>query len=130
MKVLLDMTVSPSLAEVLSAHGHEAVHAHQIGLGRASDSELLDRARQAGRIVITADLDFPQLLALSSAEGPGLVLFRGGNYSDAEMRSLLERVLKVVPPQVLECSICVVDRKRIRITRLPLTRGGETAETA
>jgi hypothetical protein len=35
-------------------------------------------------------LDFPQLLALSSAAGPGLILFRGGNYSDAEMCELLD----------------------------------------
>ena len=73
-------------------------------------------------MVITADLDFPRLLALSSAAGPGLILFRGGNYSDAEMCDLLERVLKEVPPETLEISICVVDRKRIHITQLPLKR--------
>ena len=70
--------------------------------------------------MITADLDFPRLLALSSAEGPGLILSRGGNYSDAEMRDLLDRVLTEVPPEILETSICAVDRKRIRHTRLPL----------
>jgi len=29
-------------------------------------------------------------LALSLAEGPGIILFRGGNYSDLEMCELLE----------------------------------------
>ena len=120
MKVLLDMPVSSSLLDVLDAYGHEGVHAHQIGQDRASDRELLEIARREGRIVITADLDFPRLLALSSAEGPGLILFRGGNYSDAEMCDLLERVLRQVAPDALESSICVVDKKRIRITRLPL----------
>jgi len=56
------------LLDVLRAHGHEGVHAHQIGKDRASDSELLEVARREGRIVITADLDFPRLLALSGAE--------------------------------------------------------------
>ena len=122
MKALLDMPVSISLLDVLRAHGHEGVHAYEVNLDRAADSELLERARHEGRIIITADLDFPQLLALSSAEGPGLILFRGGNYSDSEMRALLDRVLKEVPPEVLERSICVVDGKRVRITRLPLTQ--------
>jgi predicted nuclease of predicted toxin-antitoxin system len=72
-------------------------------------------------VVITADLDFPRMLALSAAEGPGLILFRGGNYSDEEMQDLLKRVLEAVDTEVLERSICVVDRKRMRITRLPLT---------
>ena len=122
MKVLLDIPVSPSLLDVLRAHGHEGVHAHQIGQDRATDGELLEMARREERVVITADLDFPRLLALSSARGPGLILFRGGSYSDVEMCDLLERVLIEMPPEVLERSICVVDRKRIRATRLPLDR--------
>ncbi len=73
MKFLLDMPVSPSLLEVLDAHGYKGVHAHQIGQDRATDSELLELARQEGRVVITADLDFPRLLALSLAKGPGLM---------------------------------------------------------
>jgi predicted nuclease of predicted toxin-antitoxin system len=61
-------------------------------------------------------------LALSLAEGPGVILFRGGNYSDTEMCDLLERVLSEVSSEILESSICVVDRKRIRFTRLPINR--------
>lgn len=120
MKVLLDMPVSASLLSVLEAHGHEGVHAQQLGLDRAPDEDLLALARQEGRIVITADLDFPRMLALSAAEGPGLILFRGGTYSDKEMQDLLERVLEAVEAEVLERSICVVDRQRVRVTRLPL----------
>ena len=123
MKFLLDMPVSHLLLDVLHAYGHEGVHAHQIGKDRAPDSELLNIARREGRIIITADLDFPKLLALSLSEGPGIILFRGGNYSDVEMCGLLEKVLKRVPAEVMENSICVVDKKRIRITRLPLDHG-------
>ena len=120
MKALLDMPVSRSLLGVLEAHGHSGVHAHEIGLDRVAYRKLLAVARRENRIVITADLDFPRLLALSAAEGPALILFRGGNYSDAEMCNLLERVLTEVPPEILESSICVVDKRRIRYTRLPL----------
>jgi len=122
MKALLDMPVSSLLLEVLRAHGHEGVHAHKVGLDRATDLELLDVAQREDRIIITADLDFPRLLALSSAKGPGLILFRGGSYSDAEMCDLLDRVLAEVPAEILESSICVVDRNRVRVTRLPLDR--------
>ena len=120
MKALLDMPVSASLMDILQAHGHEGIHAQDIGLDRAPDRDLLAFARRENRIIITADLDFPRILALTSAEGPGLILFRGGNYSDAEMRDLLERVLTQVPSEVLEISVCVVDKERIRFTRLPL----------
>jgi hypothetical protein len=36
------------------------------------------------------------------------------------MRALLRRVLEQIEPDVLECAICVVDKTRIRITRLPV----------
>jgi predicted nuclease of predicted toxin-antitoxin system len=121
VKVLPDMPVSASLLSVLEARGHEGVHAHQLGLDRAPDKDLLALVRREQRVVITADLDFPRMLALSAAEGPGLILFRGGNYSDEEMQDLLKQVLEAVDTEVLERSICVVDRQRMRITRLPLT---------
>jgi predicted nuclease of predicted toxin-antitoxin system len=76
VKALLDMPVSASLLSVLEARGHEGVHAHQLGLDRAPDEDLLALARREQRVVITADLDFPRMLALSAAEGPGLILFR------------------------------------------------------
>jgi predicted nuclease of predicted toxin-antitoxin system len=120
MRFLLDMPVSSVLLNVLHAHGHEGVHAHQIGKDRAPDDELLEIARRENRVIITADLDFPRLLALSVTEGPGLILFRGGNYSDSEMCDLLARVLEKVRPEVLEKSICVVDQRRVRVTRLPI----------
>jgi predicted nuclease of predicted toxin-antitoxin system len=122
VKFLLDMPVSVLLLNVLEGYGYEGVHAHQIGKNCATDRELLEIARRENRVVITADLDFPRLLALSSAAGPGLILFRGGNYSDIEMCDLLERVLKGVSAEILGKSICVVDKRRIRITQLPLTR--------
>ncbi len=81
MKAHLEMPVSASLLSVLEASGHEGVHAHQLGLDRAPDEDLLALARREQRKVITADLDFPRMLALSAAEGPGLILFRGGTYS-------------------------------------------------
>jgi predicted nuclease of predicted toxin-antitoxin system len=125
MKFLLDMPVSPTLADVLGRFGHEGVHVYSIGKGTASDHELFDLARRESRIIITSDLDFSRLLFLSASEGPGIILFRGGNYSDQEMRQLLERVLKQVSTPVLERSICVVDKKRVRITQLPLRKNPE-----
>jgi hypothetical protein len=69
---------------------------------------------------VTADLDYPRLLALGFAEGPGLILFRGGSYSDDQMLSLLDRVLARASELDLQQSITVVDRSRIRRHSLPI----------
>ncbi len=120
MNFLLDMPVSVQLLTILRAFGHDDFHAHQRGLDRTPDTLLLEIARKEDRVIITADLDYPRLLALSGASGPGIILFRGGNYSDQEMCDLLTRVLQEVTPTALPTTICVVDKKRIRITSLPI----------
>lgn len=121
MKFLLDMPIPPSIASWLEERGHDAVHASSQGLGRASDRELLAHAVMEGRVVITADTDFPHLLALSRQTVPGVILFRGGTYTVQDLTELLVRVLDAVPEASLAHSISVADRRRIRCRPLPLS---------
>lgn len=120
MKFLIDMPLSPELAEWLKLQGHEALHAIEAGLGRSPDEVILNRARNEQRVIITADLDYPRLLALAQAEGPGLILFRGGNYSEQETIARLRQVLEKIPVEDLPTLIVVIEKKRIRQRRLPL----------
>jgi predicted nuclease of predicted toxin-antitoxin system len=120
LKFLVDMPVTPLIVTHLRATGHDAIHAHEIGLARAADTQLLDVARREERVIITADLDYPRLLALHQTSRPGIILFRGGAYSDAEMLGLLDRVLTQTPALDLAGSIVVVDRRRIRRRALPI----------
>jgi predicted nuclease of predicted toxin-antitoxin system len=120
MRFLVDMPLSPELANWLRAEGHDAVHASAISLYKASDAEILSVAASQNRVIITADLDFPRLLATLQAEGPGLILLRGGNYSEVESLDCVRRVLMSVAPDELTRSIVVVDRERIRRRWLPI----------
>ncbi len=120
MKFLIDMPLSPQLAEWLRQQGHDAFHALERGLDRAADSIILEIARREQRVVITADLDYPRLLAASRADGPGLVLFRGGNYSEQESLARLARALEVIPEEELPRSLVVIDKERIRRRWLPV----------
>ena len=55
-------------------------------MNRSPDAEILQATVRDGCVVITADLDFPKLLARLGSTGPGLILLRGGNYSEAQSR--------------------------------------------
>jgi hypothetical protein len=65
------MPLSPELAQWLRAEGHDAVHANELSMNASPDSEILQAATNAGRVVITADLHFPRLLAQLGSAGPG-----------------------------------------------------------
>lgn len=120
MKFLIDMPLSPQMALWLQQKGHDALHAFERGLDRTADSIILEIARREQRVVITADLDYPRLLAFSHDDGPGLILFRGGNYSEQESLERLARVLEILPSEDLPRSLIVVDKERIRRRWLPI----------
>jgi predicted nuclease of predicted toxin-antitoxin system len=120
MKFLIDMPLPTGLAIWLAQQGHDAVHAFEMGLARASDEAILERAQGEQRVVVTADLDYPRLLALTRAEGPGLILFRGGNYSEEEAVDRLRRALETIPDEELPNSIVIIEKGRIRRRWLPL----------
>ena len=114
------MPLSPQLASWLSDQQHDAVHASRIGFATSPDEEIFEYAINEERIIITADLDYTRLLAYSRLSRPGLILFRGGNYSETELLNLLKLVLSSVSMKELENSIVVVDSKRIRKRKLPI----------
>ena len=120
MKFLIDMPLSPALAQWLENQGHDAIHISALGMSRASDTEIIELAARETRTIITADLDYPRLLALAGASGPSLVLFRGGDWADKEIVARLAEILEGVTEVELERSILVVDRRRLRRRRLPV----------
>lgn len=122
MRFLIDMPLSPALASWLSDQGHDAVHAADLGLSRATDGEIMERARHEARTIITADLDYPRLLAVARASEPNLILFRNGNWSEADVRIRLGEVLAALSEADVASSIIVVDRDRVRRRRLPIGR--------
>ena len=114
------MPISPLLVKWLQEGGHDAIHAAHVGLSRASDEQIMTRAGREGRVIVTADLDYPRLMALTSLKGPGVILFRGGTYREEEMLELMKRVLTTISTEQLLDSIVVVDKKSIRRRRLPI----------
>ena len=112
------MPPSSSLAIWPSGQGHDALHACDVGLHSAPDTAIIGRAKQDARTVVTADLDYPRLLAQSTE--PSLVLFRNGDWSDADVVRRMKDELDAIPESELATSIVVVDRYSIRRRRLPL----------
>jgi predicted nuclease of predicted toxin-antitoxin system len=114
------MPLSPTLSQWLVKQGHDAIHADQIGMDRSADTAIIEFAKREVRTIITADLDYPRLLALAAATEPSLVLFRGGQWSDDEIISRMSTLLNNVSELEFKYSILVVEQDRIRRRRLPI----------
>lgn len=65
MRFLADMGISMATVGALRALGYEIVHLREVDLIRLSDEEIVSKAKREGRIVLTMDLDFGQIMALT-----------------------------------------------------------------
>ena len=118
MNFLIDENLAPRLASELVGAGHDAVHVAELGLRSSPDQEILKVAFNQGRILISCDTDFGQLIERDSSGSPSLVLIR--RMSDYRVKAILGRVLLLLPvhSEVLTSGgIVVVDGLRERVRR-------------
>jgi predicted nuclease of predicted toxin-antitoxin system len=77
MRFIVDMNLTPRWVPYLDQAGYETVHWSAVGLASATDHVICAYAREHDYIVLTNDLDFPQILAHTRHARPSIVLVRG-----------------------------------------------------
>lgn len=88
-------------------------------MSEAEDAEILQRAREEGRVVATLDADFHTLLALAEATSPSVIRIRIERLRAQALTELLLRVIDVCE-ELQQGAAVTVEPSRIRIRRLPL----------
>ena len=122
IRILLDQGLPCSAAGYLRRLGWDVIHAAEAKLSRATDTQILEHARQSNRILVTLDADFHALLAVSNADSPSVIRIRQEGLRGPELADLLEQVMEKVNPQLQDGALVTVTSKTIRIHRLPVIR--------
>ena len=86
----------------------------------AADTVIVDRAQSEGRAILTQDLDFSAIVALSGKRTPSLICLRLASSRIEHVNALLEEVLPHLEQDVKDGVIVAVTDDRIRRRRLPL----------
>jgi len=110
VRFLANMNISPKTIEALRHKGWDIVRVSQILSSNALDHEVLELARQEGRILVTQDLDFSALLALGGCQQPSVITLRL-EVSDPE--TITRTLVKSLPSieQALQegCAVTIED---------------------
>ena len=119
MNILIDMNLSPRWCEVLRTHGHDARHWSQVGDVRAADEVILAWARANGFVVLTSDLDFGDLLALTRMEGPSVAQLRMRSTLPSRVGALVVTALEHCAQDLAAGALVTIEDHRVRIRELP-----------
>src|ERR1700733_6770418 len=92
MKLLLDQDVYKLTAKFLISIGHDVLRVSEIGLSLAPDEVLLNKAESLGRVFVTRDRDYGNLVFVKSIK-IGVVYLRVLSSSLDAVHMELERVL-------------------------------------
>ena len=117
MRIKLDENLPAARAGILAAAGHDADTTPKEGLTGRPDPEVWRATQDAGRFLITQDLDFSDIRRYQPGAHHGVLLIR---LAEPSRRRLIERVQHLFATETVDtwrhCFVVATDRK-IRIRR-------------
>jgi len=115
------MNLSPRWVDVLSEHTIEAIHWSHVGRVDASDTEIMAYAAANNYTVITHDLDFSTILAITNSNKPSVIQIRTGDISPAVNAHLVIKALLAAATEIEKGALITIDLNKTRLRILPLS---------
>jgi len=122
LSLLADVHISPLTVAALRLQGYDVVRTTDLLPATATDAEILELARVEGKVVLTQDLDFSMLVALSNYGVPSLITLR---LSSAKPDVVAQRLLDVLPTvktALMEGAAISISDDSVRVRKLPMRR--------
>jgi predicted nuclease of predicted toxin-antitoxin system len=119
MKFFADENVAQLIIQWLRQAGHDVLSAAEAGPGE-DDAVWLHRAEQSGRVIVTSDKDFGELIFRDRLNSHGIVLLRMQRLSLRERLARLTRVWSIVEANPKGKFIVITEgRMRVRGLKRP-----------
>lgn len=120
MKLLIDMNLSPRWVDMLIANGFQAVHWSTIGRFDALDFEIMAFAVKQDYIVLTHDLDFGSILAVTHGGKPSVIQIRADDLSPDTVGPQVLDALQQMSSELESGALVTIEPRRTRVRWLPL----------
>lgn len=114
------MGIAQSTVKWLLEQGHAASHVRDLHMHQASDEEIIAKAKQEGSIVLTCDLDFGDIMAVTGDKSPGIIIFRLENSKPDNINKRLKQVLQESSASLHKGALIIVEDARHRVRLLPI----------
>jgi predicted nuclease of predicted toxin-antitoxin system len=120
MKILVDECLPRRWCGVLREAGYEAVHCLEIAAAGTADRVHFEWAVKNGAVVLTKDLDFGDILAITGAASPSVVIMRSDGDLPEEIGGLVLQTLHGAKDAIEAGALVVAKEGSTRLRVLPL----------
>jgi len=120
MRFLVDMCVDVRIVTWLREQGYDAIHLREEGLHRLPDPDIFSKGISEKRVIVTFDLDFSEIAALSGGQKISVIVFRLKNTRAFHVINRLTDVLKEVAKPLEKGAIITIEESRYRVRYFPI----------
>ena len=114
MRIVVDANLPPEIVDFLIEQGHDAVYSATLLSGRSPDTDVVARAAEEGRILLTRDLGIAEIILNSGRRVPSLITMRLGNSSTEILVQALASHLAALDEPLLHGALVTIDEKGAR----------------
>lgn len=121
MRLLADLHISPSTVSFLRSLGHDILRVTPALPPTADDTDIIAYAAQESRTIITQDLDFSAIIALTRSSALSLISLRLSSSRIEYVNAVLLKILPTLEQDVLDGMIVTIEDSRVRRRTLPIS---------
>jgi predicted nuclease of predicted toxin-antitoxin system len=116
VKIKLDENIGKRGLELLRSRGHDTSTVYEQGLSGAVDEQVFGICAEEGRVLITLDRDFGEVLRFPPSRSAGVVILAAGSRATrAHILNGLEQFLMVATTHDVAGQLWIVEPGRVRI---------------
>jgi predicted nuclease of predicted toxin-antitoxin system len=113
-KLYLDQMFGIEVAEALRSEGHDVVRASEVAQSRADDAEILQRAIDESRILITLDEHFGDWAVLPLSTHTGVIRIKVHPTTSKNVLALLVPFLEIHKPEQFKDHLVILSARRAK----------------
>jgi predicted nuclease of predicted toxin-antitoxin system len=120
VNILVDMNLSQEWVAFLARPHWTIRRWSEVGKPNAEDPEIAKWAAENNFAVLTQDLDFSDILFMTQAAAPSVILLRAQDENSPQFRAHVQRCLVEMEKQLQTPSLLVIDPYHARWRPLPI----------
>ena len=113
-KLYLDQMLRLDVALALRNEGHDVLRASEVGQSRADDRQILEKAIEENRILITLDEHFGDWVILPLSRHPGVIRLKVNPATSDNIINILLPFLRLYSFEQLKNQLVILSPRRVK----------------